>query len=259
MKKKSLFLLFLFCVVLLIPKNTFALQVYNNVNIDYSFFVDEDEADAGNLKFKLYDKSETLDFESQYDSSTKQYYFKYDEFGFMLNPVSYYGDYLTTYDYQYENSEVDYRPYVPYRDELKTIDNSEDFDMFIRTKKLHGGNSYFSNSFFYTYIPLIFEEINTHTKKIVLASFSYVHLIPSSTRVPEEYVQLFFVNNTVKWKEENATLFDSLIGNVDFMRKTTLDYSDELWEELNNGPIASSEIYSNNINSDNYHYVNQSI
>ena len=78
MKLKSLFIILLvLCTGIFMPKNTFALNVFNNVNIDYRFFVDEDESNAGKLKFKLYDKSGTLNFNSQYDSNTKQYYFEY--------------------------------------------------------------------------------------------------------------------------------------------------------------------------------------
>lgn len=48
MKNKSLFvLLLIICISLFIPKEVFAFYVYNNVNIDYRFFVDEDKSNAG--------------------------------------------------------------------------------------------------------------------------------------------------------------------------------------------------------------------
>ena len=75
---------------------------------------------------------------------------------------------------------------------------------------------------YYSYIPLILENVDTGVKKICLASINVRNEL-------DEYVHLFFVNNTVKRKEENTTLVDSFLDNVDFMRKTSLDYSDELW------------------------------
>ncbi len=66
------------------------------------------------------------------------------------------------------------------------------------------------------------------------------------------FTGLFFVNNTLKWKKELNYFRDRFLDNLEFMRKTVLDYSDELWEELNNGPIASNEIYSDMISSGKY-------
>ena len=63
MNFNKFFIIILLAVFFILPKNTVALQVYNNVNIDYRFFVDEDESDTGNLHFRLYDKSGTLNFE----------------------------------------------------------------------------------------------------------------------------------------------------------------------------------------------------
>ena len=45
---------------------------------------------------------------------------------------------------------------------------------------------------------------------------------------------------------EDGAYGSSMSENVEFMRKAVYDYSDELWEELNNGPIASSEMNLNN-------------
>ena len=79
MKKKALFILLLVvCVGYSIPTGVFANGVYNNINIDYKFFIDDSEQD-GNFKFKLYDKSSFLEFDSKYDSSNKYYYFEYNE------------------------------------------------------------------------------------------------------------------------------------------------------------------------------------
>ena len=267
MKKRSLFiLLFVMCIGVFIPKNTFALPIYNNVNIDYRFFVDEDDSDAGNLKFKLYDKSGTLNFNSQYDSNTKQYYFEYNENGFYkeTNYNSYY-DYYSYWwiAYDWNSDENDFRGYVPYVDELYQVNNygnyhvpgETEFNSFLQQHQLIGFYDYSnggSTLTFYTYVPLVLENIDTGIKKICFASINVRGGWDGGN-----YVHLFFVNNTVKWKEEGTTLGDSFLDNVNFMRKTMLDYSDELWESLNNGPIASSEVYSDIISSGKY--VNRSL
>ena len=281
MKNKFFLILLVVMCFGFVPKNIFALQVYNNnVNIDYRFFVDEDEIDAGNLKFKLYDKSGTLNFESKYDSSTKQYYFEYDELEYPKNEFftddfydysynynnyrihGYYNyDYDSYYDYwtYHENS---YREYFPYKDlaisvnGINTLINSDHIQGFC---KYYWYKTNICNTYFY--LPLIIET-NTSTvsfKKIVFASVNFIFINHEDSSSTSSYVKVFLVNNTASWKSDYVSLKDSLLNNIDFMRKTMLDYSDELWEELNNGPIASSEIYSNNKVSANYKYVNQSI
>ena len=240
------------CVGLLIPKNTFALQVYNNVNLDYRFFVDEEESDAGSLKFKLYDKSGTLNFESKYDADTKQYYFEYDENTFE--------DFLYNYGHAWElggnnHYEGQFRGYVPFSNVISDIDSLDKAQSFIDTYGLHGKvfNNWWSSDYsFYDYVPFILECNNM--KKIVFASIC-IRFQDFSVY----YVQLSLINNTNVYKEDSVSLGNSFLENVDFMRKNTLDYSDELWEELNNGPIASSQIYSDLKSSINYKYVNQNI
>jgi len=281
MKKKNLFfLIMIVCVGLLIPKDTFALQVYNNVNIDYRFFVDEDDSDAGNLKFKLYDKSGTLNFESKYDSNTKQYYFEYDELEYPKNefftddfydyPYNnnnyritgiYDYDYDTYYDY-WTSTENEYREYFPYKDLAISLDG---INTMINSRHIQGfcENYWYKTNICntYFYLPLIIETNTSGVsfKKIVFASVNFIFMNHEYDSFTSSHVKVFFVNNTINWKSDYVSLKDSLVDNIDFMRKTVLDYSDELWEELNNGPIASSEISSNNQVSANYKYVNQSI
>jgi len=265
MKKKNLFfLIMIVCVGLLIPKDTFALQVYNNVNIDYRFFVDEDDSDEGNLKFKLYDKTGTLNFESKYDPSTKHYYFEYNDINYdkRWNYVGVYGWSWVPFGWDsanYDSYDSNILSYYPSQfTEIFNSDyrNENFFETFLQ-KNSYAGT--FSNYYdqgttivCYTFIPLILESVDTGSKKILFANTSIRNQFGLFT-------QLFFVNNTTKIKNEPVMIGDSFLENVDFMRKTILDYSDELWEELNNGPIASSEIYSDNKASANYKYVNQSI
>ena len=265
MKKKSLFILLFVMCIGFIPKNTFALQVYNNVNIDYRFFVDEDESDAGNLKFKLYDKSGALSFESEYYANNKQYIFGIDETSFVKrfadgtgNFCGYYWDLLDN-----ANSEPLFREYIPYRDilyNIKYVNNVDNVSDFLSSNKLNGSvwiKNYTWN--YYTYIPMILEESNSGMKKIVFASVSVRNEhYDNDGSLQTSFTQLYLVNNTNVHRQEATMLNESFLDNMEFMRKTMLDYSDELWEELNNGPIASSEIYSDNKASTNYKYINQS-
>ena len=241
MKKKNLFvILAVMCIGLFIPINASALQVYNNVNIDYRFFVDEDESNAGALNFKLYDKSGALNFNSQYDSSTKQYYFQYDENGFYKEEYyNYYHELRYNWrPYDDVNEEYDYRPYVPYLNESGYLINHNNMIS-------HQNNDWFDTRDSYTYIPMILEETTTHYKRIIFSSIT----IRSNGFV---FIHVNLINNTTIFKEEPISLGDSFLENVNFMRRTMLDYSGELWEELNSEPIASSEIYSDMISSGKY-------
>jgi len=48
----------------------------------------------------------------------------------------------------------------------------------------------------------------------------------------------------------NNSDYQRIDGSFSFMRNAMYDYSDELWEELNSGPIASSEMQYDNSDSD---------
>ncbi len=257
--KKLWLLVFIVCVGLFIPKNVSALNIWNNVDVDYRFFVDDSD---GNLNFKLYDKSGTLNFNSQYDSNTKNYYFVYSEntFSSAWSDDGRCWDMFPLVDYR-SSEETEFRGYVPFRDTISGLSGVNDIFYFITNNNLHGypnhtfGSHHYWN--FNTYIPLIIEEKTTHEKRIVFASFSLRGTVISPDG--NYYTELFLVNNTSVVNEEKDFLNTSFLDNVDFIRRNTLYYSDELWEELNNGSIASTEISTNNKTSPNYKYVNQSI
>ena len=59
------------------------------------------------------------------------------------------------------------------------------------------------------------------------------------------YSDLSFFN-----EELNNPDYQRIDGSLSFMRNAMYDYSDELWEELNSGPIASSEIQYDNSDND---------
>ncbi len=262
-KNKLLILLVAICIGLFVPKDVFAFKVYNNINVDYRFFVDEDN--AGDLKFRLYDKSGTLNFESNYYAESKQYIigvldcnfvkrFATGEYGYS----GYYWDILDTANY-----ETSFREYIPYHEglhNLKLSFDSDDVSDFLSSNKLNGSVWKYDYSWnYYTYIPMILEETKSGMKKIVFASITVRNQHYYNQFISSSFTQLNLMNNTYLFVDETTMLNDSYLENVDFMRKTTLDYSDELWEELNNGPIASSEIMRDTINSSTYRYKNKSI
>lgn len=251
MKKNVLLIVFaILCVGFFIPKDAMALAVGNNVVIDYRFFIEENENNEGKLKFKIHDAGNDLLLNSKYDTSKKQYYFEYDEISFRKECSNF-------CNYAVDNMllEYNYRSYVPFQSALTTNFNDiNDFNDFVQEKGLSTHYYFFGiYYYFYHYVPLILEEETTHEKRIVFAAFTYIRWYGYNL------TQLLLVNNTQRIS--NDDLFsknNSFIDNVSFIRRTSLDYSDELWEELNNGPISSPEIY-NNINSPSYNYLNKSV
>ncbi len=253
MKKNVLLIVFAIVGIgFFIPKDAMALVAGNNVVIDYRFFIEENENNEGKLKFKIHDAGNDLLLNSKYDTSKKQYYFEYDEISFRKVCSD-------CCNYAVDNMllEYNYRSYVPFQNVLATrwFTNADDFNDFAQEKGL---STYFFDFghfyYFYHYVPLILEEETTHEIRIVFAAFTYIRWYGYNL------TQLLLVNNTQRIS--NDDLFsknNSFIDNVSFIRRTSLDYSDELWEELNNGPISSPEIYNNNINSPSYNYLNKSV
>jgi len=291
MNKKIILFLVVICIGLFIPKEVFAQKaIYSsyNTNIDYKFFVDEDDNDKGSLKIKLYDKTRLLSFESAYNSNDNSYYFfvnnqDYEFYDNISDDNTYYNIIPWSWYYWDDNKfEPGIREYIPYYSQLSVPMSFEEMKSFLNEKKLHykWKSSYSNyNSFnyddgycyefsIYTYLPMILEiqdnKSNVLVKKIVFAT---VNIRCDYFSEPMDnygrdifYINVSLINNTTHWNSKNNYIFgNNFLENINFMRKTSLDYSDELWEELNNGPIASSEIYTNNINSVNYKYKNKSV
>ena len=57
-------------------------KFYYNTDVDYRFKIEENE--SNNLQFKLYDKSNTFIFNSEYDEYNKYYYFRKSGFIYRL-------------------------------------------------------------------------------------------------------------------------------------------------------------------------------
>ena len=301
-KKKLLIFIFLMCIGIFMPTRVLAKNAWSvyNTNIDYQFFVDEEENNQGNLKFKLYDKTGSLSYESEYDSATKSYHFFVDENNYGIyyeiqnDGIYYNAMFINNVDNVFDGI----KDYIPYSDELQNLNTFNDLKNFLEDTRLNSrwknygvyftepptdkygnddnnegpglGDLYEFN--IYTYIPMVLDVVdnndNSILKKIVFASinirceafYNMDNPYYRNTGYDKYYIGISLINNTNHWNDENQYIFGSaFLENVDFMRKTILDYSDELWEELNNGPIASREINTNNIGYNNLNYLNQRI
>ena len=295
MNKKNLFILLLvMCVGYFAPIRVFAVEVnnyiYNNIDIDYRFFVDEEKDQEGKKKFRLYDNSNILNFESEYNSATHEYLFNIKNENY--EPFD---DYGGRKFYGINSSSIDFPAYVRDYNMIAKFKNNLDMEDYILNHRVHGfckndEDSYniespncSSRSFsiddlcnYYDFIPMILEDTISGKKRIVFASFNlyssfsyYGYMMCKDKSIYKDnqsnaYYAGVYLYNHLNLSDDDLYLLDSVYGlsfenNIKFMRNAMYDYSNELWEELNNEPIASSEIHSNNKASANYKYVNQSI
>ena len=243
-----LVLMFVLCVGLFMPCSVFAREdrIYNNIGINYRFSVqDENGNDVKDLKFRLYDKTGSLSFESEYDEDKNEYVFNENEF-FYKHVDSFFYERLSPI---VSENEADFRDYVNYGDILSNIVDEQSFRTFLENYNLSGKcvlgggiKDYFN---YYDYVPLILED-NIGNKKILLASLNNFFLKYNHSE-GYYYVGVYLYNNLLL-SDDVLDLIAGVYGyysyeeNVEFMRSAVYDYSDELWEQLNNGPIASSEM-----------------
>ena len=260
MKKKFLLILLsVMCIGTFMSKEVFASEFafYHNVNIDYSFFVKDNFGNnIKNLHFKLYDKTGVLLFESQYDDVDEYYYFKYDEKEYNTNEYYNNNEYNRDYNYynmryslQYWNErESRLRSYIPYYNKYDSYDS---INNMIISGSLHGTCGTFWGGDMcttYTYLPMTIESVSSdfNYKKIVLASVNVNYYDSSYDGLDSITGRVFLANSKRRWKSDYISLKDTLDENIQFMRNAMYDYSDELWEQLNSGPIASSELQYDN-------------
>ena len=94
---------------------------------------------------------------------------------------------------------------------------------------------HYDGIFYYVTISLINNNMNIVACENDVAMDGYCY-----TNSEEYYDSL---DNIQIWTHNDSR-------NTKFIRNSSLDYSDELWEELNNGPIASSEMQYDNSDTD---------
>ena len=294
MKKIMLFLLVVMIIGYFIPTGVFAesyrraidrnllSKFYNyNVDIDYSFKVGNDSND--NLKFKLYDKTNTFNFVSYYDQLSRTYFFKDNNSNNFSNYNTDLFNYLDSLTYEvspysnnYDYSNIHYPKLLNFEEienyKFNISDSNDEFEF----------GSFVSA---YSVLPMILEETTgTGFKKIV---FSTIHLIiyADVSNEMHYFCELSFINknnhtsiydtdgetNVGRYRYDRNLYFghnynhiycndylcytyssstiESNVENIKFMRNSAIDYSDELWNKYNSEKIASSEITLDDDNS----------
>ena len=259
MKKKCLFIILLIvCIGFLIPTMVYATNGKSKQFIDYKFFVkDEKGKIVEGLHFTLHDKDNYFNYTSQYNSEEKYYYFQFESdedislvFPNELININY------EYQYDYSNNNSDF---------IITDFNNK----VMATNKFILGETSFAlwgTAFLTSYasIPMILEESSINYKKIIFGSlhlsingighnsyfkyqFSLSNNNINNNIVCEKIEDLWYSN----WSDERCNYLINIDGeSTNFMRNTMYDYSDALWEELNSGPIASSEMQYDNSDND---------
>ena len=259
MKKRSLFALLLVMFIgIFVPTEVLALDINNNINIDYRFYAN-DSNNTNNLTFKLYDKSNTINIESNFDDNLGYYYFQKHDTDNLESIIDIYFPELKTIDFVDKFHQIRRGNYGSTIDARMAVAN--EFKDLVDKNKLMGGNCTHSvySDYCSTYmtLPLILENLSTREKKIVYGAFHisivhedwmayYAEYIYNFSLINNGSIDYYFtreevVGNDGYWLSNNA---------VEFMRNAMSDYTDELWEELNSGPIASSEMQYDNSDTD---------
>lgn len=264
MKKYNFFVLLLviMCLGCFVPTGVFAAtsfvkesNVYNNIYINYSFSVKDDNGkNIEGLNFVLYDKTKTLMFESEYNNTTKEYFFvdRKEEYQTQWYLARYYNERVVLHN--------DFYQYVPYKKDLYDTLNWNDITLNVMDKyNLHGTRCeqhYYDSGThcnYYDYIPMILEETNSGKQAIVFATMNlFAHITEPywEDSINRYYVGISLVNTNSDDIMLKGFFGDRVDDNIQFMRNAMYDYSDELWEQLNSGPIASSEMQYDNSDND---------
>ena len=241
MRKKCLFiLLVIMCIGLFMPNEVFA----RNNSRDYGDIVDRNI-----VKREIY--SINLDYIVD-NAMDKSVYKLYDETGFF--------NFISSYDSDrkkvifYENSNRSFKSYSSlYTDltDMKYFD-SEEFSEILLKYPDYGLNTYSgygaSRGTFCSLVkivPMILEnENNSNDKKIIFATIHnsfHVDDIYWVDKIHDCYASGYYeftLTNNENFNIGNNAQRD----NVSFMKNTSYNYSDKLWNELNNMKISSSEI-----------------
>ena len=240
MKKKSfLILLLVVCVGYLIPTGVFAKEynIYNNIFINYRIKSDNDS-----LNYRIYDFSGIINYYSKYDHESQEYYFE-------EKVINYRARYWDDRDFYGINAGNDnFLFFKNYHIELLNSDTYSVVNTVMNNYNIHGScyQRYYTDwdgCNFYDYIPLVLEETTSGQKKIIFAFNNlYGKLFDSSNNYFSGFV---LVNGTDVDNEINNFIRDYGYDSneiVEFTNNKVYNYSDKLWNELNNMKIASSEI-----------------
>lgn len=240
MKKCLLITLFIMCIGFFMPQNVKAFEflMYNS-NINYRFFVDEDDANKGTAHFTLHDLSGTISYDSLYDSNTNSYYFinsnnEYEVIDYSIIP----------FDCKNELDEYNSIVYVLWdallNGFMEKYDNVESYSLIVPSELPEQFNS------LRFYIPLVLET-NTFSgtspeRKIVFAVADLLpsYLFASLTPRTKYVLHINLVNNTYMF--ENNNFLNNSTEVITKMRRTVLDYNEDIIDRLNDGSLSWSEL-----------------
>ena len=280
MQKKS-YLYFVVVLCMLTFPTVVKAAEYSYQYVDYHFIMQDDAGkNIEGLHFKLYDESKLFQFESEYNEEEDYYYFdvytddidisasipqEIREFSGPNRPnscdifasnfdaiVERYPDFSVgtkeCHDYRYDLSTYSVNKIIP----LVLEEESRNVKKIV-FGYLHFNISFLLNSRYYKFI-LVNNESYKNTCKIQENHIQGYHYYWNDIRCRFFYDIVGSKNDTGLYIfSKNDSILSDLNeklnnpdnhrdGSFSFMRNTVYDYTDELWEQLNNGPIASSEM-----------------
>ena len=280
--KICLYFVVLFCIFIF--PTVVKAEEYSYQYVDYRFKVEDVNGDSvEGLDFQLYDESGFFYFESKYNEEDKYYYF--DVFNDNQDISSVFPSELINFNMPKSGNEDRCSYYTGVFSNIVNSIPKYSVSSNYCSFRMNG----FSHYYYFNYssnsiTPMILEEKNLNIKKIVFGQLHY-HYGDDSGLVFKFFIvnNDFLSNNCHKfndyyryWEDEikcdfyynghdynydietNSKIYTRwLDDNILFMRNAVYDYSDELWEQLNSEPIASSEMTFDdssviNINNNNY-------
>ena len=251
MKKRNLLLIFIVGLVgLFLPKGVFALNINNfetRLYMDYRFFVEnQDEKDIDTLHFKLHDVNNIISFDSEYDPESKAYYFLGDNVinggqlidnGERIIPSELLTD-IINLDFSSVHSEEDYL------NVLNSIPSKYPSVEFL--------NDGYRPPTYSLYLPFVLEEVNHQGdgEPIKKTTFSYVNIFFVGNDVVSIYIDL--INNSCAYTNSGSYdgapeyVINDIIKTVSFIRKSALEYDENMINQFLSLQVASSEIHNDN-------------
>ena len=240
MKKKFLLILLsVMCIGFFIPKEVFAKEYYIFNNSFVSYHIKNDNSSLG---YRIYDFSGNINYYSKYDFENQEYYFEEKD-------INYRAWYWDDRDFYGINAGKDsFSFFKNYHRELLNSDTYSNVNLVMSNYNIYGCcyqryRTDWDGCNFYDYVPLVLEETTSGQKKIVFAFNNLYGKLYDSSNI---YYSGFVLANDVNVDNEINNFIRDYGYSSDEIKEFTnnkiYNYSDELWNELNNMKISSSEI-----------------
>ena len=283
MRKKIYLYLIILCCIFIFPTVVRA-DEYNYQYVDYHFVIQDDSGkNIEGLHFKLYDESKLFQFESKYNEEDNYYYFDvYTDdkdisasipqemrvFGNEYERISNSCDaFSSNFDDIVENypsfsvgtkncyyNNTYYSSYTYSVNRIIPLVLEEESK---NIKKIVFGYLHYNIDFQNRYYKFILVNNESYKNKCEIEEDSFFQYW-NDNRCRFFYnigwgglygiLYIGYSNSDYSYHNEDLNNPDNqkIDSSLSFIRNTVYDYSDELWEQLNNGPIASSEIHYDN-------------